>query len=82
MYIVYCLRTENFVAQELTANEHKLHYWERNNAAELDFVIQQEDRIIPLRLKRMLIPKPKALVHFAKNIISKWPFVFLLRTLV
>jgi len=43
--------TENYVAQELRANGHKFYYWESNNKAELDFVIQIEDQVIPIEAK-------------------------------
>lgn len=33
--------TENYVAQQLAANGHDLYYWESNNTAELDFVLQK-----------------------------------------
>jgi len=43
--------TENYVAQELKANGHKFYYWESNGRAELDFVIQIENEIIPIEAK-------------------------------
>jgi predicted AAA+ superfamily ATPase len=43
---------ENYVAQALVCNGHVLYYWKNQNTAELDFVIQQEDKIIPIEVKK------------------------------
>jgi predicted AAA+ superfamily ATPase len=43
--------TENYVAQELKANGHRSYYWESNNLAELDFIIQIENDVIPIETK-------------------------------
>ena len=43
--------TENYVAGQLHANGFKFYYWESNNRAELDFVIQIENSIIPIEVK-------------------------------
>lgn len=44
--------TENYVAQQLTATGHKLYYWESNSQAELDFVLQKENKIIGIEVKK------------------------------
>lgn len=43
---------ENYVAQALVQNGYPLHYWKNNNTAELDFLIQLEDKIIPIEVKK------------------------------
>ena len=43
--------TENYVAQQLHANGFKFFYWESNGQAELDFVLQIENTIIPIEVK-------------------------------
>jgi len=43
--------TENYVAQELTANGHTVYYWESDGKAEVDFVIQLGDDIVPVEVK-------------------------------
>lgn len=43
---------ENFVAQSLTANEIPLYYWKNENTAEVDFVIQQGENVIPVEVKK------------------------------
>lgn len=42
---------ENYVAQELIANGHKVYYWESGNQASLDFVIQIGDDFVPVEVK-------------------------------
>lgn len=44
--------TENFVAQQLAAKEYDLHYWESNNTAELDFVLQKGSDIVGIEVKK------------------------------
>ncbi len=43
---------ENYVAQEFNAKGYTLVYWKNNNTAELDFVIQKENEIIPVEVKK------------------------------
>ncbi|MBF0316271.1 MAG: ATP-binding protein [Oligoflexia bacterium] len=42
---------ENYVAQALHTNGHTLYYWESDHLAEVDFVIQKEEKIIPVEVK-------------------------------
>jgi len=59
--------TENYVAQQLHANGFKLYYWESNNRAELDFVIQKENRIIPIEVKSWETVRSQSLEVFRKK---------------
>ncbi|MCL2509642.1 MAG: ATP-binding protein [Methanomassiliicoccaceae archaeon] len=59
--------TESYIAQELTANGHKIFYWESNNQAELDFVIQIEDKIIPIEAKSWKGTRSQSLEVFRKK---------------
>ena len=43
---------ENYIAQALTANGHKLFYWTSEHSAELDFVIQKNTDIIAIEVKK------------------------------
>lgn len=43
--------TENFVAQTFTAHDISLHYWNSGNKAEIDFVVELQDGIIPVEVK-------------------------------
>ncbi|MCL2631163.1 MAG: ATP-binding protein [Firmicutes bacterium] len=56
--------TENYVAQELTANSKKPYFWESNNTAELDFVIQLDNEILPIETKSSISTKSKSLDLF------------------
>lgn len=42
---------ENYVAQQLTAQGKKLYYWESQSTAEIDFVIQEANKIIGIEVK-------------------------------
>jgi hypothetical protein len=52
---------ENYVACQLRANGHKLYYWESENRAEIDFLIQHEGNVIPIEVKANLHSKSKSL---------------------
>lgn len=43
---------ENFVASELTAKEHKLFYWRGKASAELEFIIESDNRLYPIDVKK------------------------------
>ena len=42
---------ENYVATQLIANKNPLIYWESGNTAEVDFVLYNNDGIIPIEVK-------------------------------
>jgi len=44
--------TENYVAQQLAAKGYDLYYWESNSIAELDFVLQKENQIVGVEVKK------------------------------
>lgn len=44
---------ENYIAQQLAAKNHSLYYWTvANSQAELDFVLQNEDKIYGIEVKK------------------------------
>lgn len=43
---------ENFVAGELIAKEHKLFYWRGKSSAELEFIIESDNKLYPLDVKK------------------------------
>ena len=59
--------TENYVAQQLNANRFSLYYWESSNQAELDFVIQIENRIIPIEVKSWESVRSQSMEVFRKK---------------
>ena len=60
--------TETFVAQQFTANRHKLYYWTSGNTAEVDYLLQTESGIIPCEVKSSTNVTAKSLtVYTAKQ---------------
>ena len=55
---------ENYVAQTLTANNFPLYYWKSDNRAELDFVIQKGEFVIPIEVKSGVNVRAKSLGVF------------------
>ena len=43
---------ENFVANELIAKGHKLFYWRGKASAELEFIIESDNKLYPLDVKK------------------------------
>lgn len=43
---------ENFVASELIAKGHKLFYWRGKTSAELEFIIESNNKLYPLDVKK------------------------------
>jgi len=59
--------TENYVAQQLFANGIKPYYWESNNRAELDFVIQSGNSVVPIEVKSWEAVRSQSLEVFRKK---------------
>lgn len=43
---------ENFVANELIAKEHKLFYWKGRSSAELEFIVESNNKLYPIDVKK------------------------------
>ena len=43
---------ENFIANELVAKEHKLFYWRGKATAELEFIIESDNKLYPIDVKK------------------------------
>ena len=43
---------ENFVANELIAKGHKLFYWRGKASAELEFIIESDNKLYPIDVKK------------------------------
>ena len=43
---------ENFVANELIAKEHKLFYWRGKASAELEFIVESDNKLYPIDVKK------------------------------
>lgn len=55
---------ENYVAQSLTSNGFPLYYWKSDNRAELDFVVQKGEFVIPIEVKSGTNVRAKSLGVF------------------
>jgi uncharacterized protein len=58
---------ENFVAQELVAKSFNLHYWTSAGVAEVDFIVEAENKILPLEVKAGSSSKKRSLLEYAKK---------------
>jgi predicted AAA+ superfamily ATPase len=59
---------ENFVANQLRAtHDMELHYWQSAGTAEVDFVGEYGNKILPLEVKAGVNPKSKSLQSFDKK---------------
>lgn len=67
--------SENFVAQSLIAlYEPRLHYWSQTNPPyEVDFLIQDENEIIPIEVKSSLNTQSKSLKKFKERFAESTP---------
>lgn len=43
---------ENFIANELAAKGHKLFYWKGRSSGELEFIIESDNRLYPIDVKK------------------------------
>lgn len=43
---------ENFVANELIAKGHKLYYWRGKSSAELEFIVESNNKLYPIDVKK------------------------------
>ena len=60
--------TEQFVAQELVSMGIKPYYWSNDRTpAEIDFVVQQEGRVLPIEVKASTNVRSKSLAQFIKD---------------
>ena len=64
--------TENYVATQLVANKIPLIYWESGNEAEVDFILYNDDGIIPIEVKSNDNITSKSLNVFMKRYNPKY----------
>lgn len=43
---------ENFVADELIAKGHKLYYWKGKSSSELEFIVESDNKLYPIDVKK------------------------------
>jgi predicted AAA+ superfamily ATPase len=59
--------TENFVAQELIANGLLPRYWSSEHEAEVDFLVETSNEVIPIEVKAAASTRTKSLRIFEKK---------------
>lgn len=59
--------SENYVAQALATKNYGLYYWRNEGTAELDFVLQNDNDIIPVEVKTGIRTKSKSLHLFVEK---------------
>lgn len=60
--------TEQYVAQELVSMDIKPYYWSNDRTpAEIDFVVQQDGKAIPIEVKASTNVRSKSLAQFIKD---------------
>jgi len=64
---------ENFVAQTFASISIPLFYWKSDDTAEIDFVIQQDEHVVPVEVKKGVRTRSGSMVLFTKKYRS--PFV-------
>jgi predicted AAA+ superfamily ATPase len=64
--------SENYVAQSLFCNGFPLFYWKNENTAELDFVVQIAEEVIPIEVKKGKRTKSTSLNMFMKQYKSRY----------
>ena len=55
---------ENYVSQQLISNNIPLYYWRSNNEAEIDFITENKDGVIPIEVKSANNTKSKSLKSY------------------
>ena len=61
--------TENYIANILEMHPYKLYYWSSGGEAEVDFIIEQEGKAVPIEVKAREHTKSRSLSVF----LSKYP---------
>jgi predicted AAA+ superfamily ATPase len=64
--------TENYVAQVFTAKGYDLMYWQSDGKAEVDFVLQLNDAVIPVEVKKGKRNRAKSLGVFVEKYKSPY----------
>ncbi|MDR1973145.1 MAG: ATP-binding protein [Bacteroidales bacterium] len=64
--------TENYVLQSIVRQLGRdIFYWVSGNTAEIEFVVQQSQKIVPIEVKSALSVKPKSLSEYRKKHLPK-----------
>ena len=63
---------ENFVAQTFAANAIPLFYWKSEDTAEIDFVIQNDEHVIPVEVKKGVRTRSGSMALFTQKYHSQY----------
>ena len=64
--------TENYVATQFVSNKNDLYYWSSSNKAEIDFLLYNDDGIIPVEVKANKNIKSKSLNIYIEKFKPKY----------
>lgn len=64
--------TENYVATQFVSNKNDLYYWNSSNKAEIDFLLYNDDGIIPVEVKANKNIKSKSLNMYIEKFKPKY----------
>jgi predicted AAA+ superfamily ATPase len=64
--------TENYIAQVFTSKGYDLMYWQSDGKAEVDFVLQLGDAVIPIEVKKGKRNRAKSLGVFVEKYKSPY----------
>lgn len=64
--------TENYVAQVLASKGYEILYWQSDGKAEVDFVLQMDDAVIPVEVKKGKRNRSKSLGVFVEKYKSPY----------
>ena len=67
--------TENYVMTELLKLGMKPYFWRSGNTAELDFLIENENQLIPIEAKAEINTKAKSFRLFCKRYLPQTGFI-------
>lgn len=73
--------TENYVLNELINQNRKPYFWRSGNTAELDFIIEDKGRVIPIEAKANLNTQAKSYRIFAQRYQTEIGFKFSLKNI-
>ena len=71
--------TENFVLTELLNQRIHPYFWRSGNTAELDFLFEYEDEIVPVEAKAELNTRAKSYRQYCRTYHPKYGFKFSMR---
>lgn len=63
---------ENYIATQLVANNVSLYYWQSQNSAEIDFIVYNDDGLIPIEVKAKDKVQSKSLTVYMEKFKPKY----------